>query len=237
MNAVLRSDEAGVTTLTLNRPDKRNAIDGAMFDELRSHAEALMAAGDAIGCVVLTGQGPAFSAGADTEMMAAPTATETWIRRAETVDMLGQLPQPVIAAVRGHCYAGGLELALTADLILVSETAKMRDIHARYGGHPAWGLTARLPRRIGTAQAKRMLLLQHVVTGEEAMRIGLAEQCLPDDELDAAATAMARAIADGSRVAAFRLKHLAGRSLQVSLDEQIAYERNYRGRVRKAGGW
>jgi enoyl-CoA hydratase/carnithine racemase len=235
--AVERIDDDGVVTLRLNRPDKRNALNGEAFEALRGHVEDLAQAGEAVGCVILTGAGPSFCAGADVQMMSEGASTETWIRRAGTVDLIGQLPQPVIAAVRGHCYAGGLELALAADLIVVSETARIRDLHVRYGGHPAWGLTARLPRRVGVNRAKMMTLLQTAVTGSEAIALGLAEVCLADERLDAETLAMARTIADGDRAAAFRLKHLLGRSDGAGLSEQIAYERAYRSRVRKAGGW
>jgi enoyl-CoA hydratase/carnithine racemase len=237
VTAVERLDEDGVATLTLNRPEKRNAIDGEMFEALRGHLDRLAAEGEQVGCVILTGAGPSFCAGADVQMMAAPTAPETWIRRAATVDLLGRLPQPVIAAVRGHCYAGGLELALAADLIVVSETAKMRDIHVRYGGHPAWGLSARLPLRVGASRAKMMTLLQHEVCGAEAAGIGLAELCVADGELENCAHKMARQIAAGDRLAAFRLKHLIDRSGAATTADQIAYERAYRSRVRKSGGW
>lgn len=187
--------------------------------------------------MIITGAGRSFCAGADVQLMSEGPSTETWTRRAGTIDLVGQLPQPVIAAVRGHCYAGGLELALAADLIVVSETAQLRDLHIRYGGHPAWGLTTRLPRRVGVNWAKMMTLLQAVVTGPEAPRVGLAEVCFADDRLDAEALAMARTIAGGDRAAAFRLKHLVDRSAASGLVEQIDYERAYRSRVRKVGGW
>jgi enoyl-CoA hydratase/carnithine racemase len=235
--AVERTDDGGVVTLRLNRPAKRNALDGETFEDLRRHLESLAADADRVGCVILTGEGPSFCAGADAQMMAAPASTETWIRRAGTIDLVAQLPQPVIAAVRGHCYAGGLELALAADLIVVSETAQMRDVHMRYGGHPAWGLTARLPRRVGVGRAKMMTLLQTVVGGQLVVSLGLADLGVADEPLDGVVRAMARTIADGDRMAAFRLKHLMDRSAASTLQEQIAYERTYRSRVRKAGGW
>jgi enoyl-CoA hydratase/carnithine racemase len=237
VQAVVRSDENGVATLTLNRADKRNALDGEAFESLRGHVEAIAGQGSEVGCVVLAGAGPSFCAGADREMMAAPAPTETWVRRAQTIDLVATLPQPVIAAVRGHCYAGGLELALAADLIVASVTAQFRDVHVQRGGHPAWGLTARLPRRVGTGRAKLMTLLQGAVGGREALDIGLADQCVEDDRLDAEVAAMARAIADGDRLAAFRLKHLLNRADAGGLADQIAYERAYRSRVRKSGGW
>lgn len=237
MNPVERIDDDGVVILRLNRPDKRNALNGAVFEALRSHLEDLAAAGDGVGCVILSGAGSSFCAGADVQMMSEPASTETWVRRAGAVDLIAELPQPVIAAVRGHCYAGGLELALAADVIVASETAQFRDLHVRYGGHPAWGLSARLPRRVGVGRAKMMTLLQTVVSGPEAVGLGLAEVCVADDELDRAVLAMARTIADGDRVAAFRLKQLMGRSEQAAIAEQIAHERAYRSRVRRSGGW
>ncbi len=237
MSAVLRSDSDGVATLTLNRPHKRNALDGETFEALRGHLEAIISEGAAVGCVVITGSGPSFCAGADVEMMRAGASTADWVRRAETVDLFDELPQPVIAAVRGHCYAGGLEVALAADVIVVSDTVRMKDLHVQLGGHPAWGLTARLPRRVGASRAKLMFLLQTEVNAEEAVRIGLADLMASDDQLDDKVAEMAKTIAGNSRPANFRLKHLVNRSLQTTLADQIAYERTYRGRVRQSDAW
>ena len=237
MAEVLRRDADGVAILTLNRPEKRNALDHVAFASLRAHVEALAAAGPEVGCVVLTATGPSFCAGGDIEMMAADKDPARGLFRAETVDALAALPQPLIAAVRGHCYAGGLELVLACDFLIASETARFADLHIRRGGHPGWGLSARLPRRVGAMQAKEITVAGKVVDGHEAVRIGLASRCVADDLLEEAAAGMARAIATQDHVAAFRLKHLMDRSLEVGADEALAYERAYRRAVRKSGGW
>ena len=108
---VLRRDDRGVATLTLNRPEKLNALNPAMFVALRRHVEALAAA-DGIGCVVLNGAGRAFSAGHDLGAIASREPAPSRHYEPETIDLLEELPKPTIAKIRGYCFTGGLELAL-----------------------------------------------------------------------------------------------------------------------------
>ncbi len=105
--------------------------------------------------------------------------------------MLEALPQPVIAEVRGHCYTGGLELALGCDLLVASDTAKFSDTHGKWGMTPRWGMSQRLPRRVGYLKAKEMSYTARVYSGAEAAAFGLANQCVADDQLEGVVTAMA----------------------------------------------
>jgi enoyl-CoA hydratase/carnithine racemase len=98
----------------------------------------------------------------------------------------------VIAAVHGHCYTGSLELALGADLILAGESAKFSDTHGRWGMSPTWGMGSRLPRRVGVQRAKELMFSGRVVSGAEAVGLGLALECVPDAELLPRAEALAR---------------------------------------------
>src|SRR5690242_1583578 len=118
---VLRTEADGVVTLTLNRPEKLNAMNPALFVELREHVDALATETDTVGCVVLTGAGRAFTAGNDLAAIAAREQPPTPHFQAETIDALEALPQPVIGKVRGHCLTGGLELVLGCDLIVAGE--------------------------------------------------------------------------------------------------------------------
>src|SRR6185295_17326476 len=96
------------------------------------------------------------------------------------------------AAVHGHCYTGALELALGADLIVAAESARFADTHGKWGMAPTWGMSQRLPRRIGEARAKGMMLTGRVVSGQEAVAIGLAHACFPDQAFEAELLALAR---------------------------------------------
>ena len=187
---VLRDDADGVTTLTLNRPDKLNALNPAVFIELREHLDAI--AGDgSVKVVVLTGAGRSFCAGNDLAAIAAGERAPSRHLQAETIDALEQLPQPTIAKVRGHCFTGGLELALGCDLIVASAASTFGDTHGQWGMVPVWGMSVRLPERVGLSTAKKLMFTARRIDGTEAARIGLADEVVRDDEFDAAAAALA----------------------------------------------
>lgn len=180
---VTRDDSDGCATLTLNRPEALNALSPSMFVELRAHIDALAGQTETVGVVVLTGAGRSFSAGNDLKAIQAGEVAPSAHFQAETIDALEALPQPVIAAVKGHCYTGSLELALGCDLIVAGESAKFCDTHGKWGMSPTWGMGSRLPRRVGVQRAKELMYSGRVVSGVEAVRIGLALECVPDDEL------------------------------------------------------
>ncbi len=106
--------------------------------------------------------------------------------RSITIEGLASRPMPVVAAVQGHCLTGGLELALAADIIIAAESAKFGDTHGKWDLVPVWGLSQRLPRRIGRAKALEMSFSARFYSGREAETMGLANFCVPDAELDAA---------------------------------------------------
>jgi enoyl-CoA hydratase len=190
---VIRRDDAGCATLILNRPDKRNAINRALFRELRAHLKQIE--GDAaIGLVVVRGAGGNFSAGHD--LKEAPHADALgWLRQEMlTIERLTRLRQPVIAVVEGICYTGGLELALAADLIVCDETARFADTHGKWGLVPGWGLSQRLPRRVGQAKALEMMLTSLPYDGRAAAAMGLANTCVSPGDLDSTVDALGQAI-------------------------------------------
>lgn len=221
---VLREDAAGVATLTLNRPDKLNALSPELFGQLAAHLDAIEAAGDAVGCVVLRGAGRSFCAGADTAVLEAGFVTADPEFRSRTMQRLGELPRPLIAAVHGHCYTGGLELALTADIIVAADDARFCDTHGRLGILPRWGLSARLPRRVGLAAARRMAFTADVVAAAEALRIGLCDHVVPAAGMEEFVTALAARIAANARTAA-SVKRLYEKALDLPLAEALEHER------------
>ena len=194
---VLRDDIDGVATLTLNRPDKLNALTPAVFVALRDYLEAV-AKDDSVRCVVLTGAGRSFCAGHDLGAIRDGTHAPSRFFEPETVDALEQLPKPTIAKIRGHCFTGGLELALGCDLLVAAESAQIGDTHGQWGLVPVWGMSVRLPERVGRSRAKELMFTSRRITGEQAFAIGLVDRVVPDLELDVAVAALAAEIAANS---------------------------------------
>ena len=190
---VIRQDHVGRATLVLNRPEKRNAINRKLFRELRKHIEQI-SADDTVGLVVLRGAGGNFSAGHD--LKEPPHADALgWLRQETlTIERLTRLRQPVIAMVEGICYTGGLELALAADLIVCDETARFADTHGKWGLVPGWGLSQRLPRRVGQAKALEMMLTSQPYDGTAAAAMGLANVCVSPGELESAVETLGQSI-------------------------------------------
>lgn len=219
---VLRDDRDGITTLTLNRPDKRNALNVTLWGELDAHIAAIRNAGDAMGVVVLKANGPTFCAGNDLSERGAPTPERHY--QANVITRLATLPQPVIAAVQGGCYTGGLELVLAADMIVASRSALFADTHGKFALVPAWGMSQRLPRRVGEWKAREMSFTGLPVGGEEAARIGLANHVVDDEALDAKVAELAAAIAGQSRHSVFAYKKLYSEQADLPLNAGLAHE-------------
>lgn len=222
---VTREDLNGLAILTLNRPQALNALSPALFVELRQHIDALAGQTDAIGCVILCGKGRSFSAGNDLKAIQSGEVAPSRHFQAETLDAIERLPQPVIAAVQGHCYTGSLELALACDLMVAAENAKFADTHGKWGMSPTWGMSQRLPRRIGLLAAKEMMFSGRIVGGAEAAAIGLANRCVPDDRLLDTAIEMARGFLENSWFTLRADKMLVNEGLNHTLQDGLRFER------------
>lgn len=220
---VTRQDSDGLCWLTINRPDKLNALTVAVFQALRAHVIAL-ARDDAIGCVVLRGAGKCFSAGHDLADIAAGEAVPSRGWHSETLRLMEKLPKPVIAAVHGHCYTGALEVALAADFILAADSAKFADTHAKWALTPIWGMSQRLPRRVGAATAKRLMFTAETVPAAEALRVGLCEAVYPEASFFADVEAFARAILKNSAFSHAANKHLLEATDADPLDAGLQWE-------------
>lgn len=194
---VLRDDADGVATLTLNRPDKLNALTPSVFVALRAHLDAL-ATDKSVRCVVLTGAGRSFCAGHDLAAISEHERAPSRHYEPETVDALEQLPIPTIAKIKGHCFTGGLELALGCDILVAAESAQLGDTHGQWGLAPVWGMSVRLPERVGRSRAKELMFTSRRITGDQAAVIGLVDRAVPDLELDVVVAALAAEIAANS---------------------------------------
>lgn len=183
---VLRENWDGAAILTLNRPEKLNALSKELIETLERHVDQLARETKTVGLVILRGAGGNFSSGHDmTEVLSQVKARAKPHHYVEVIDKVANLPQPVISAVQGHCSTGALELALAADLIVASASACFCDAYARWGLTPIWGLSLRLPHRIGTSKASEMMYTCRSYSGPEAFEMHLANYCFPDDQFEA----------------------------------------------------
>jgi enoyl-CoA hydratase len=222
---VIREDKDGLAILTLNRPDALNALSPSLFIELRDHIDAIAESTDDIGCVILCGKGRSFSAGNDLKAIQAGEVAPSPHFQAETLEAIEALPQPVIAAVQGHCYTGSLELALACDLMIAAEGARFADTHGKWGMTPVWGMSQRLPKRIGLLKAKELMFSGRVVGGSEAAAIGLANQCVADAELMDATISMARGFLQNSWHTLRADKMLVNKGLSYTHSDGLKFER------------
>jgi len=225
MTMVLRSDADGVATLTLNRPEKLNALNPATFHELRSHLDAI-AVDATVRCVVLTGAGRSFCAGNDLDAIASGEGRAEPMLGPETVDALEQVTQPTIAKIRGHCFTGGLELALACDFLVSARSTKFGDTHGQCGLVPIWGMSIRLPERVGLANAKDLMFTARRIDGEAAQAIGLVDKAVADDELDAAVDTLAAEIGANSPGTNRIVKRLLRERMERNRPDALAYERS-----------
>jgi len=231
-DAVLTRTANGVTTITLNRPDVLNAIDDALLAGLR---DALLDAktDDAVRAVVLTGAGRGFCAGADLSADAmrtgrTDTAQSLRDRYHPIVLAMRQLPKPIVAAVNGPAAGAGMSLALACDVVLAAETATFLQAFTRIGLIPDCGSTWFLPRLVGEARARAMILLADRITAREALDCGLVWRLVPEEALAAEAGAIAaRLAAMPTRALALAKQALvasAGQGLADQLETEAALQ-------------
>ena len=221
---VLRNDRDGRTTLTLNRPGKLNALTPGVFVALHDHLEAI-AADDSVHCVVLEGAGRSFCAGHDLAAIATGERAPSRHYEPETVDLLEALPQPTIARLHGHCFTGGLELALACDLLVAGESTRLGDTHGQWGLVPIWGMSVRLPERVGRSMAKHLMFTSRRIDATTAAAIGLVDVVVPDVDLDAAVERLATEILANSPGTNRRVKRLIADRDQRTRTEALLHER------------
>lgn len=195
-DAVLRVEKSeGIATLTLNRPEARNALNRALRDAIRD-AFAELSADASVGAVILTGAGAAFCAGLDLKELSQPGRDRGSDQPRESahdiVDTIEAFDRPVIGAINGVAVTGGFELALACDVLVGSNEARFADTHARVGILPGWGLSVKLPRLIGSVRAKAVSLTGNYVSAAEAERWGLLLRVVAPAELLPACRALAR---------------------------------------------
>ena len=225
-NLVLLSVDGPVATLTLNRPDKLNALIPDMFARIRTHLEGLTSASD-VCCLVLQGSGRSFCAGHDLDAIASGQEEQYEQYEAETIDLIESFVLPTIAKIHGYCITGGLELALACDLLVCSNDAKFADTHGKWGLVPAWGISGRLPERVGLARAKELSFTSRVIDGATAMLIGLVNRSVAEGSLDDEVAELAHEIAQNSRESNRIFKSLYRNSLGAHRQDHLEFERGH----------
>ncbi len=217
--------ESGVVTVTLDRPARKNAISGTMWDELLAAFRAI-ADEPADRVVVVTGAGGAFCSGADlSDASSLGTHSLTNMRHVGDVCLaLHRLPQPTIAKVNGVAAGAGLNLALACDLVVASTAARFSEIFSRRGLSIDFGGSWVLPRLIGLHRAKELALLAEIIDATEADRLGLVNRVVDPDELDQFVAAWAARLATGPPIALGLTKRLLNDGLGRTLAEAVEDE-------------
>jgi enoyl-CoA hydratase len=216
---------AGVLVLTLNRPNKLNALSVALLSRLARELAAVASDRDT-GAVVLTGAGRAFSAGADVgEMLARGAEIYTDPARLAAWQAIESFPKPLVGAINGYALGGGLELALLCDILLASETARFGTPEIELASFPGDGGTQRLPRLVGRSFAMQMILTGEPVEAALAERKGLVSETAPPDRLLARAVALATVIAGKSTAITPYAKQAVRAADELPLPEGLRLER------------
>lgn len=217
------SEESRLALVTLKRPDVKNAINKAMVAEL-THAFDALRESD-VGCVILSGEGPDFAAGADIAELRERKALESLAAiNSALFARIENFPAPVIAAVRGYALGGGCELTLSCDIRLASESAQFGQPEVNLGIIPAAGGTQRLPRIVGLGSAKVLVLTGAIIDAQEAYRIGLVNKVHPDADLMPSARKLAITIIRKGGLAVRMAKAALNQSARMGLDSGLAFE-------------
>ncbi|HXT17954.1 MAG TPA: enoyl-CoA hydratase-related protein [Gemmatimonadaceae bacterium] len=227
MYDTLLYDVAGrIATITVNRPDKLNALNDRVIAELGEAIDAARA-DDAVGGIILTGAGRAFVAGADISELEKHSAisAKALARRGQDVfRRFENSPKPTIAAVNGFSLGGGCELAMACHIRLAADSAKFGQPEVKLGLVPGYGGTQRLARLIGKGRALQLLMTGEMIDAQEAYRIGLVNRVVPAAELLDAAKKMLETILGNSPLAVAHCIELVDRGYDITLDEALAYE-------------
>jgi len=227
MSLVTTSKSDGICTVKINRPDKLNAMNMDVAKELITLFETL-GKDDSIKVIILTGEGDkAFSAGADIEYMSkiSPDESEEYAKLGQLVTAtVENVKQPTIAAVNGFALGGGCELAMSCDIRIAANTAKLGQPEVTIGIPPGWGGTQRLMRIVGIAKAKELVYTGKMIKAEEAREIGLVNQVVELSTLMDETMKMAKTIASNSSIAVRMSKAAINKGRNADLDTGLGVE-------------
>lgn len=219
----------GIAVITMNRPDKRNALSGELFQGI-FNSVADSAADDEVKVVIITGTGDSFCSGADVKAMAAgalqrrepPPENPEQVRRAPFALQFRECPKPIIASVNGVAVGVGLDLALSCDIRIASDKARMTVGYVRRGMVPAAGSAWFLPRLLGMDRALKVIWTSEMIDAAEAEKLGLVTMVVPHDELESSTLEIAEQIAKAPTLAVQAAKRAVYESLNLDLEKSLA---------------
>jgi enoyl-CoA hydratase len=232
MTSVVTTDHGAVRVVTMNRPQARNALNRDLIENLYAALDAADA-DHKVRAVVLIGADPAFCAGVD--LKEAQQLGMEYFAKFQSHNCItkpAELTTPIIGAVNGATFTGGLEMALACDFLIASERAVFADTHARVGILPGGGMTARLPGRVGAAMARRLSMTGEVVDARRAERIGLVTEVVAHDELLNRALELATQIAEVPAATMAGLKEIYVRGTAAVINPALAAEQEITKQVR-----
>ncbi len=234
---IIHAKEDGIVTITLNRPERRNAFSAEMSESIRLAVEDA-ARDDDVRFLVITGTGSAFCAGADVKAMAAGVGQsggggEGGSDHVSLPLLLHQFDKPVIAAINGVAVGGGLDLALACDIRIASDQSRFAEVFIRRGLIPAMGGIFFLPRLVGIDRACQIIWTGDMISAEEAERIGLVTTVVPHDELESATRELAEKLAKGPPLAIQKAKRAIYQGLGTDLETSLKVTSAAVGELRK----
>jgi len=218
--------KGAVAILLLNRPDKLNAMNSKMKEEI-ALALAELEREEAVHVAVVTGAGDkAFVAGADITEFAGKTPVDQWAAYGHTslYNVVDRFHKPIIAMINGYCLGGGCELAMACDIRIASERAQLGQPEINIGIIPGGGGSQRLPRLVGLGKAMELILTGDRIPAAEALRIGLVDEVVPHDQLESRTMELANKIAEKSPVAVRLAKEAVKASARLPLDQGLRFE-------------
>jgi enoyl-CoA hydratase len=229
MTTVLTADHGGIRVLTLDRPQSRNALSRQLIEDLYSALNSADA-DETVRAIVLTGTDPVFCAGVDLkEAQTLGMGYFEKFRSHNCITKTGELRTPIIGAINGATFTGGLEMALGCDFLIASDRAVFADTHARVGILPGGGMTARLPQAVGAAMARRLSMTGEVVDAARAERLGLITEVVPHERLLDRALELAGQIAEVPGPIMFGLKEIYTRGTAALISPALAAEQDIAG--------
>lgn len=230
-DGIILEKDGPIATITLNRPEKLNALTKEMLDEELPSVINEVKTDDEIKAVIITGTGRGFCSGADVSYLAKRTETRQADPRWAKLQPLGsfalnfrKLEKPIIGAINGVAAGGGVSLALLCDIRIASENARFSITFVKRGLIPDLGTTYNLTRLIGTSRALELMLLGEYIDAQEAYRVGLVSKVVALDQLMPAAKELAKRLASGASVAQALIKRLAYQAENNNLEEQLYWE-------------
>jgi enoyl-CoA hydratase len=214
--------------VTLNRPEKKNAMNWALLTELREGVAAL-SADKSVRVIAITGAGGSFSPGGDLEESMTLFQDKKRFRKwlydiRSTFGIFAECAQPAIALVNGYCVAGGIELLLSCDLAYAAKSAKIGDGHAKFGMIGGGGSNVRLPRWIAPSKARELLFTANILSADEALEYGLVNRVVEDDKLLEAGLEFANVIAAKSPLGIQIMKRICNQSMDMQLGNALNLE-------------